>query len=245
MPDELNQPQPTPSQPAPQATPQPAAPVSEPDMISVNRAEYDALQEQLQQAKATFDVLNPHAARIELLLKNSKNAELFDNAIAAYEQFGKNQGPQIDDSIRPVYEEVTKLRKFMDDELAHRQAEAERPAREAEEARNRWAGAPANERFFQRLRTDYPKLDQAEYMLLGEIAKRHGYEPLEATWKRDGWRVLDKQETAAAPPTSQRADAGEVGAPIPPANTQTPEETKAAMRRRIVELEAPRFGRTA
>lgn len=225
------------TQPAPQ--PQPAAPVSEPDTIPVSRAEYDAMQEQLAQARATFEVLNPHAARLEKLVKEPRYAEIFDDAVSAYENIRTRSQPQVPDEIKPVFEKVSRLEKFVDDFESRRKADEERPQREFSQHYNEWQNSPTNNRFFTRLMADHPELKPRDIQYLAQVAAEQNFEPLEAVWKKESWRF--ERAGTSAPPTSQRADAGEVGsAPSPSGSTNGP-----TMRERIIELERARRGMTA
>lgn len=222
----------------PQPSPQPAAPAPEPDTIPVSRAEYDAMQEQLAQARATFEVLNPHAARLEKLVKEPRYAEIFDDAITAYENIRTRSQPQVPDEIRPVYEKVSKLETFVDKYEAREKEAQERPAREYQQRYNEWQNAPSNNRFFQRLMSDHPELKPRDIQYLAQVAAEDNFEPLEAVWKKESWRF--ERQATSAPPTSQRADAGEVGSAPSSNGSQGP-----SMRERIIELERARRGMTA
>src|SRR5215469_2298303 len=128
-----------PNTPVPDSStnPQPA-PSDSPDSITVNRAEYDLMQEHLAQARATFEALNPHAQRLEKLVKDPHAGELFDNAVRAYEQFEQNRGPKVREDVQPLYDKVAKIEKYVDDYEATRKAELERPQREYQAHYNEW-----------------------------------------------------------------------------------------------------------
>lgn len=229
-------------QPQPQPAPQPspasqAAPVSEPDTITVSRADYDELQNQLHSARATYDLLNPHSDRINRLVRDPRAAELFDRAVKAYEDMGK-QEPEIDPQFRPVYDKVSRLEKFVDDFESRQKAEAERPQREFTARYNDWQNSPTNNRFFTRLMTDHPELKPRDLQYLAQVAAENNFEPLEAVWKKESWRF--ERPGGSAPPSSLRADAGEIGSAP---SGQPPQGT--TMRQRIIDLERARRGLTA
>ena len=209
------------------------APAPELDTVSVSRSDYDQMQEQLAQARATFEALNPHAARLERLVKDPRAGELFDNALTAYQQFEERSKPAVPSEMQPVYEKVSKLEKFVDDFEARRKDEEERPQREAQQRYVNWQNDAQNNRFFQRLMTDHPTLKPRDISYLAQVAAENNFEPLEAVWKTESWR-FDKPGVAA-PPSSQRADAGEVGSAPAPTTAQGP-----TMRERIIELERAR-----
>jgi hypothetical protein len=224
------------AQPQPTAQPSPSAPpVSEPDTITVSRADYDAMQDQLHQARSTYDVLNPHSSRIERLIKDPHAAELFDRAVRAYEDMGRRE-PEIDPSIKPVWDKVSRVEKFVDEFEARQKDEAERPQREFTARFNDWQNSPANNRFFTRLMTDHPDLRPRDLQYLAQVAAENQFEPLEAVWKKESWRF--ERPGSSAPPTSLRADAGEVGSAPQPGQ---PPQGKT-MRERIIELERARRG---
>jgi len=232
--DPNNQPVPDPSpQPAP-----PSTPASDPETISVNRAEYDALQEQLAQARATFDVLNPHASRIERLIRNDRAGELFDNAWNAYEGIQARNEPQVPDNVKPLYDEVKRIGKYVDDYETARKSELERPQREYDARKQEWINSPANNRFFQKMQADHPKMKKYDVERLAAIAFENDFEPLESVYRREAWHFANQQ--TPAPPSSQRADAGEIGSAPSPNGQGGP-----TMRDRIIELERARRGMTA
>jgi len=229
--------QPVPESP-PSPQPAPPQPAGDPETISVNRAEYDAMQEQLAQARATFDVLNPHASRIERLIRNDRAGELFDNAWNAYEGIQRSNEPQVRDDVKPLYDKVAKIEKYVDDYEAARKSELERPQREYQARYVEWQNAPANNRFFQRLQADHPELKPRDVQYLAQVAAENNFEPLESVWKKESWRF--ERQGSAAPPNSQRADAGEIGSAPSPGGQGGP-----SMRERIIELERARRGMTA
>lgn len=185
-------------------------------------------------ARSTYEAINPHAARIERLVRDPHAGELFDNAVRAWEQI-ESQKTKVPDEIRPVYEKVSRLEKFVDDFETRQKAEQERPQREFQTHYNDWANSPANNRFFTRLMADHPDLKPRDVQYLAQVAVENNFEPLEATWKKESWRF--ERPGYSAPPTSLRADAGEVGS----APRSGPPEGKT-MRDRIIELERARRG---
>lgn len=171
-------------------------------------------------------------------MRDPHAAELFDNAVKAYEQFEANNRPKVSDEVRPIYDKVSKLEKFVDDYEAARQSELERPQREFMAKYNDWQNSPANNRFFQKLTVDHPELKPRDIQYLAQMAADDNFAPLEAVWKKESWRFV--QQGTAAPPTSQRADAGEVGSAPQPNGQGGP-----TMRERIIELERARRGISA
>lgn len=190
--------------------------------------------EAIQSARQTYESLNPHAARIERLMRDPQAGELFDNALRAYESMQK-QGPKVPEEMRPVYDKVSRLEKFVDDFEARQKADAERPQKEFQTRYTDWANSPANNRFFTRLMADHPDLKPRDMQYLAQVAAESGFEPLEAIWKKESWRF--ERPGFQAPPTSLRADAGEVGSA--PQGGPPPGVT---MRQRIIDLERARRG---
>jgi hypothetical protein len=190
--------------------------------------------EAINSARSTYEAINPHVARIERLVRDPQAGELFDNALCAYESM-QRQSPKVPDEIRPVYEKVSRLEKFVDEYESRQKAEAERPQREFQTHYNDWANSPANNRFFTRLMADHPDLKPRDMQYLAQVAAENSFEPLEAVWKKESWRF--ERPGVSAPPTSLRADAGEVGSA--PQGGPPPGVT---MRQRIIDLERARRG---
>ena len=193
------------------------------------------LQRQLADAQATFTALQPHAARIRRLVDDPTAATLFDDAIDAYKRVQEKQGPQIDPTMRPVYDKVSRLEKFVDDLEARNKAEAERPQREFNDRYTAWQNDPTNNRFFERLRTDH-QLAPHDVRWLAQVAANNNFEPLEEVWKKESWRFV-RGASATPPPTSLRAEAGDGTAGA--TGGGPPQQT---MRDRIVDLERARLG---
>lgn len=212
-----NQPPPGPTQP-----PEPQPPGIDPE-------EYNAMLQENAQYRALLSSLEPQAERIKRLRDDPNAAQLFDNALGAYENFQRQQAPRVPDGFEPLYDKVSKLEKFVDDHSQREEAERQRPQRELEQKWNEWQLNPANNHFFRRLMADTNgKLDPDDLLWLGRRAAKNNFEPLEETWKRDGWRFTE--QTESAPPSSLRADVGEVGIP----GETRPASTQQSMRQFIV-----------
>lgn len=213
----------------------PPAPPSQ----SIDPGEYEALLQENAQWRAAFAGLEPQAERIKRLRDDPNAAQLFDNAISAYENFEKQRGPQIPDDQRPMYDKISKLESFVDRYEQQQKDEAERPQREFAARYNDWQNSAANNRFFTRLMADHPGLAPRDVQYLAQCAAEKNFEPLEETWKREGWRFVKPGDTA--PPSSLRTDVGEVG--IPSESTRSaPPNGGPSMRDRIVQLEKQRRG---
>lgn len=223
-----------------QVPPAATEPVSSPPQPAVDLEQYEHLRQQVQQAEAAFERLSPHQKRIQRLLEDPEAGELFDSALSSYERMRAERQPPVPAEFAPVYEKVSKLEKFVDKYEEREKEAAERPQREFQARYQEWQNSPVNNRFFARLMADHPELKPRDLQYLAQVAVEANFEPLEATWKKESWR-FERQGTSA-PPTSQRADAGDVGIPggKPAAATGGP-----TMRERIIELERARRGLTA
>lgn len=220
--------------PQTQVPPTPPAPDTTERVIDPR--EYDVLQRQLADAQATFTALQPHADRIRKLVEDPAASQLFDDALDAYARVQAKQGPRIDEGVRPIYDQVSRLTKFVDDLEARNKAEAERPQREFMEHYTTWANSQQNNRFFERLMVDH-KLEPHDLRWLAQVAANNNFEPLEDVWKKESWRFV-RGAAAAPPPSSLRAEAGDGTAG---SATGTDGQT---MRSRIIELERARLGIT-
>lgn len=233
MPDDPNQqPQQT---PAPETTSATAS--ASQGAPAIDPAEYEALLQENAQWRATFASLEPQAERIKRLRDDPNAAQLFDNAVTAYEEFERKRGPKVSEELNPIYEKVSKLESFVDEYRQQQKSEAERPQREFMARYNDWQNSAANNRFFSRLMADHPELKQRDIQYLAQVASEQNFEPLEETWKRESWRFLKPGESA--PPSSLRTDVGEVGIP---GESQRGEPQGQSMRDRIVQLERQRRG---
>jgi hypothetical protein len=200
--------------------------------------DYDALDREIAEARRTFEVLNPHAARISRLVEDPRAAEVFDNSMRALEQFEADREPQVDERLKPVYEKVNRIEKFVDNYEKAERDKTEAPQREFATRYNEWQRSAPNERFFKRLMADHPDLKPRDVQYLAQVAAEADFEPLEATWKKESWRFT--RPTSSSPPSSQRTDAGEVGSSAPagaPSNGQA-----TTVRERVVQLERQRRG---
>lgn len=219
----------------PLETTAPAAPSS-----AIDPAEYDAILQENAQWRAAFAGLEPQAERIKRLRDDPNAAQLFDNALSAYENFEKQRGPKIPDELNPIFEKVSKLETFVDRYEQQQKEVAERPQREFVARYADWQNSAANNRFFTRLMSDHPGLAPRDVQYLAQCAAEKNFEPLEETWKREGWRFVKPGDTA--PPSSLRTDVGEVGIPSESARTAQQPDQKDAMRNRIIQLERQRRG---
>lgn len=226
-------PEPTePNQPTIETTP---PLTTEAPPTAVDPREYELLQRQLDEARSVFTTLDPHADRIKWLVEDPEAARLVDNARKAYEQYRHEQEPLVPPDQKPIYDKVSKLEKFVDDYTAQQQAAREAPQKQFAQAYDQWQHNPANERFYQRLVVDHPDLQRRDIQYLAQVAADNNFsEPLEAVWKKEGWRFT--QQPSSAPPTSLRTDAGEPGT----AGNATGGET--SLRSRVIQLERERRG---
>lgn len=204
----------------------------------IDAAEYEALLQENAQWRATFASLEPQADRIKRLRDDPNAAQLFDNAVSAYEEIERKRGPKVSEELSPIYDKVSKLEGFVDEYRAQQKNEAERPQREFMSRYTDWQNSAANNRFFSRLMADHPELKQRDIQYLAQVASEQNFEPLEETWKRESWRFLKPGE--ATPPSSLRTDVGEVG--IPGESQKGASDQGPSMRQRIVELERARRG---
>ena len=219
-------------QQVPPASTEPAPTQSAP---SIDPAEYEALQNEVRQSRQAFAMLDPHSDRIRRLLEDPNAAQLFDRSISAYETMERERAPRVPDEMQPMFEKVSKLESFVDKYEAAQKAEAERPQREYQQHYLEWQNAPSNNRFYQRLIVDHSDLQPRDIQYLAQVAAEKNFEPLEETWKREGWRFVKAGE--ATPPSSLRTDAGEVGIP-----GDSQRGAQGNMRDRIVQLEKARRG---
>lgn len=202
---------------------------------AIDPREYELLVRQMDDYRNTFAVLDPHAERIKRLVEDPEAAKLFDNAVQAYEQYRKTQEPTVPADQRPIYEKVSKLEKFVDDITAQQQAAREAPQKQFERSYDQWQHNPANERFYQRLVNDHPDLQRRDIQYLAQVAADSNFtEPLEAVWKKEGWRFTRSE--VSAPPSSLRTDAGE------PGTAGSGQGGVTSMRDRVIQLERERRG---
>ena len=205
---------------------------------SIDASQYEAALQEAQQMRAAFTVLEPHNERIRRLLEDPNAAQLFDNALSAYENFERERAPKVPDELNPIFEKVSKLETFVDRYEKQQQEAAERPQREFTARYSDWQNSAANNRFYTRLVNDHPELQPRDVQYLAQCAAEKNFEPLEETWKREGWRFVKSHD--AAPPTSLRTDIGEVG--IPGESTRTAGTGGPTMRERVIQLERQRRG---
>jgi hypothetical protein len=204
---------------------------------AIDRAEYEALLHENQQMRATFAMLDPQSDRIRKLVEDPNAADLFDHALSTFEEYKQQRGPKVSEELTPIYDKVSKLETFVDKYEQQQKELAEKPQREFTARYNDWQNSAANNRFFTRLMADHPELAQRDVQYLAQCAAEKSFEPLEETWKREGWRFV--KSGASTPPSSLRTDVGEVGIPGESQRTASPEAT---MRQRIIDLEKQRRG---
>jgi hypothetical protein len=226
-----------PDEPLIQPTP---APASVEPSGHIDPQDYQAAVARAAQFDALVEQLSPHAEKIRMLVENPEYGEVASNAWSAYDEMKKRQQPKIDPSLQPLAEDIGVIRKMADTLAKERQEAAEAPQKARQQKWNTWTHDPANERFYNKLKTDHPDLEDGDFRRMAELAAAKDFAPLATVWNENSWRFVKAERNA--PPISLSTDAGDPGIPGPstpaaPEGGPTPQE---AMRNRIIELERAR-----
>lgn len=177
--------------------------------------------------------LEPFADDIRSIVQDETKRNVARESWKALSDMEQRRKPPVPDEIRPVYEKVSKLEEFADTLMAERKAAAEAPQREWEQRWQAWQNDPSNNRFYERLKHDHPDIGTPELQYLAQKAASDNFAPLEEVWKKYETRFVAPKP--AAPPTSLRSDAGDIGIPAPSNGSQA-----KTLRERTIELETAR-----
>lgn len=168
-------------------------------------------QQELAQYRSAIDALQPHADIVARLVEDENAAKLIKDTLTAYETINKQQ-PQIPDEVRPLYDKVTYLTDKWDS-YEKQQQQAAAAAQSQKDAENQ-AQLQVEMAYASRLIAEHPELQENNYRAIRTI-KQYANEDgisFENAYKRYGNQfVTNKAESA--PPSSLRADAGEIGIP--------------------------------
>jgi hypothetical protein len=178
----------------------------------IDPAEYYRLQGEYAQMSSALERLAPHADRIKRMIEDPDAAQIFDNSLSAYEELRKKQQPQLPPELQPLYDKVSKLDEYAETMRKRDEEAALAPQREAKAKYDKWIEDAKP--FAQRLLSQHPELNEnggAAWTYLEQSAAANGYESFDKTWKREGHKFI--KDSASAPPTSLRADSGEIGIP--------------------------------
>lgn len=207
------------------------APAPSPAEPQFDAAEIEELRANYAQAQAVLERLGPHADIIKRIVESDDDRSLAQKAWEARDKYVADQQPKVPAEIQPLYDKVSRLDEFVSKYEKQQEDIATAPQRELANKWQEWQASPTNDRFYRKLKQDVPELNARDVQYLAQIAAEHNFEPLEETWKRDGWRVAPNQG-ASPPPSSLRTDAGDIGIP---GATAPPAAQGMSMRDRIVQ----------
>lgn len=167
----------------------------------------EQLQREIAARDAVLQQLAPYAQEIQELFFEATPEEraFLKQARGIYKEQGSTSGPQIADEMKPLYDKVSYLEDFV---RKQEQSVEQQRKNEQQEAFAR------DYQYAQRLAAERPDLLEDNGWAISALK---GYADqnrltLEQAWKKVGSRFA-KPSKAAAPPTSLRADAGEIGIP--------------------------------
>ncbi len=180
-------------------------------------AEVERLKREYAQAQQILQTLAPHAERINRLIEEPDAAQFFDEAYGVFKD-RSNKSPELPPELKAIHDDVVYLKDYV------KTAEQKRQEQEQSVQQQRYQ---EDYHYAERLVAERPDLAEDNYWGIQSLAAyaKNNSITLEQAWKKVGSRFA-KPVKQAAPPSSLRADAGEIGIPGR-SDTQAPSTNKS------------------